>query len=745
MEETSGKKADIGRIFFGVVCGILFVVHFFCGKAYAGEREERCEDGEFALTVTFFYQTGEDEEITLRAGRDFPLRLEVTAKEEGFCGYVNVLMQNEQENHVLYQQRVETAQPGEGVSYQMLLPMNLMTAGLYVTLTDEEGEVKLEETIPVETVNYGLYELTAVFDPEQETEQGNVYAHFSSFGNRLVDVSEEEMEAGAQAMDALEIIVTQESVLVGLEENVAEEAKDEPEAGQTASGLVGLKEWVAGGKTLVVGASPDADAQEEMLNFGLQERELLQEVVLRIGNYEATRESILATNEEIKKQYGNHAQTAYIGASMLGGESVNSLSDKAVALPITELTEGEYWWNSDASYETLWQERGKDILRCYHVGKGNVLVFAVPITSKPAGLYPLFYYRMAQMVLDNLTQTQLWRQNVEMYGSSSGNENYLLTYIRARNNGISVFPYAVILVVYILILIPAMFLLLRHFGKTKYLWGALPVLSLAVMALVYRTGRHTRITQPYCTYLEITDYTDGKGEQSVDFSVSAPTNEGTGILLKPGSMVRLAQTSFRAYDPGWVSDYVPSENTLRARDYRAAVCALPDGTRLSIDTIRAFAKTNFHAWADAPKQEGELSAVVTSADKVVAGVIRNTTGKEFRQVYICNRDFVVRVGAMEPGGELLLEDCIQRVEDQDGDGWYSGDIYWLLFDAVGIRDYSEANILNMLFLDYLDENAGITYVFALPQEEGSDILGQAAKNPGSSGISVFIWAAEDRR
>ncbi len=741
MGKRNRKKVYIGRFSLCVVCSILWLMCFFAVDAYAQEREEHCEEGGFSLTATFSLQDGEAEEITLRAGRDFALALEVKTQEE-FSGYVNVLMQNEEENHVLYQQRIETISPGESVSCQMLLPMNLMTAGLYLTLTDEAGEIKLEHTIPVETVNYGMYELVAVFDPEQEMPEENAYGHFSSYGNQLIKVSESEIAQGAQALDALEVIVTQETVLVKLEESAVVEVtipgQETEEMLQGARAAESLKEWVASGKTLVVGASAEPGADEEMLNFGLQEKELLQEVILRVGNYEATRESILATNEEIKKQYGKDARTYYMGDSMIGDTPVNSLSDKAVSLPIVRFGDGGHWWNSEVSYETLWQERGTDIVRCYHVGKGNVLVFAIPVTYTATGCYPLFYYRMAEMVFDNLTQTQLERQNADMYASGTENGNYLLTYIRARSNGISVFPYVVILMVYIVLLIPAVFLLLRHFEKTKYLWGVLPLLSFAVMGIVYLVGGKTRITQPYCVYLEVTDYTDGKGKQSVNFSLSAPTNEGTEIMLKQGATVRLAQTAFRAYDPGWIVSYVPAENTLRAREYRAAVCALADGTRLNVDTIRAFAKTNFYAWADAPEREGGLLAAVTSADKVVAGVIQNTTDIPFRQVYICNQDFVVRVGGIQPGESILLEDCVQRVADSNG--WY-----WLLFETVENGNYAETNILNELFWNYMDDNPEMIYIFALPQQEGSEILGEAAQSPGSNGLSVFIWAAKDMR
>lgn len=750
MGEMARGRLDINKIIVCAVWCIYFMAHFFLADIYAQEREEYMGDGRITVKVTFNYQDEEEEEITLRAGRDFAVRFEVVVKEE-FSGYVNVLMQNEGGEHVLYQQKLGTIPAGGSTSCQMLLPMNLMTEGLYLTLTEEDGTVRLERTVPVGSVNYGLYEMTGVFDPAGEEE----YKHFSSYGARLVAVSESELACGAQAMDALEIIVTQEQVLEELEERVTksasgfEEGKDGVEEivklfGQDNAVQVqeSLKEWVAGGKTLVVGASAGEGKEEEMLNLGLQEKEILQEVILSIGNYEATRESILATNEEIKRQYGSDARTSYIGDSMIGAVSVNSLSDDAVSVQLKREEMGQGWWNSGDSYEILWQERGIDILRCYRVGKGNVLVFAIPVTKEQQEVYPLFYYRMVGLVHDNLTQMQLSRQNMEMYGNTKGNRTYLLSYIQAKNAGVSVFPYVVILMVYILVLIPAVFILLRYFRKTKYLWGVLPVLSFFVMAVVYFTGMRTRIVEPYCTYLDIMDYAQEK--HFVNFSLSAPTNGGAQIMLKEGYAVRLAQTGFRPYEMGWLNSvYVRGENVLRARDYRAAVCVQPEGMKLSVDSSRAFSNTNFAAWTDLPAIGGALNAKVTASDKVVAGAISNTTEMSFREVYLCNQNYAVCIGKMEPGEEIKLEDCMQSIAWEDEEGYVGGGIYWLLSNIMEEAGM-EQRVLYFLIEDYIYENGEQTFIFAFPVEEECELLGDAVNNPGSNGHQVFIWPLEDK-
>ena len=47
-----------------------------------------------------------------------------------------------------------------------------------------------------------------------------------------------------------------------------------------------------------------------------------------------------------------------------------------------------------------------------------------------------------------------------------------------------------------------------------------------------------------------------------------------------------------------------------------------------------------------------LNAKVTASDKVVAGSISNTTEMSFREVYLCNQNYAVCIGKMEPGEEM---------------------------------------------------------------------------------------------
>ena len=74
MGEMARGRLDINKIIVCAVWCIYFMAHFFLADIYAQEREEYMGDGRITVKVTFNYQDEEEEEITLRAGRDFAVR-----------------------------------------------------------------------------------------------------------------------------------------------------------------------------------------------------------------------------------------------------------------------------------------------------------------------------------------------------------------------------------------------------------------------------------------------------------------------------------------------------------------------------------------------------------------------------------------------------------------------------------------------------------------------------------------------
>lgn len=600
----------------------------------------------------------------------------------------------------------------------MILPMNLMTEGLYLTLT-AGGEAILEQTIALDVVNYGNYLLVGVC-----AEDVSKYDYFSSFGNRLVALEDGDLSYGAGALDALDIVVAEEGWLGAARE-------DE---------IACLQDWLEQGRLLVIGSGPGEGQQRMTLNLGLQDQQMVRDIISRISSYETERNGVLADNEELQKHYGSGARACYIGDSMIGPALVNSLSNEAIRLPVKEPAEKEaaWWAPEDASGgETLWMEGGRTIISKYPFGKGNVLLFSIPLSVKASDIYPMFYYRLVQIVQENLTAGYLNQLNIEKYGTNMEGRGYLLGFFRKNGKSIHVAPYLLALVVYIALLLPAAFLLLRRWGKSKYLWGVVPAMSFIMVFLIYGMGRDTRIEKPYCTYLNVIDYTGKIGKGTLSLELSAPTNKGAKIALSGRVAVQLEETVFHAYNPVWDIYVVRPENLWKARECQAAAIWDGSGTIVELDHIAAFSKTAFQVSYEAG-QAGEFAADITMGDGRFEGSISNRTGINYKSVYLCGGNAMLEMDNLEDQETEELRSC-RQVSFADGGDWYNEETLTKVFGGYPY-DGENVILLNLIYEYVFSQEEAGYFVFAVPERDsGQNPLGDIAENPQSQGMEVIIY------
>ncbi len=769
--------------------------------------------GSLKLSVMFPLQSGG--ELHPRAGRDFVVSVTVAAENTEFAGRVNVLMQNTGENHIMFSENVPALNSGEDYRTRFVLPMQMVTEGLYFSLQDGDGLQTAELALKVEAVNYGDYRLIGILSEQAEIEQ---YEYFSSFGNSIVELDREVVSEGAAGLDSLDIIVTEEETLRAFYAS-----------GEAETARETLRDWVGQGKTLVVGARPESEDSEQILSLGLQDAEQVQELVLRISNYDAARNSILASNEELKKQNGSDARTCYIGDAMLWPALVSNLSDEPMLLPVKELsgvmaaapetsgdlapgaviadsaTEGGLekeklsgdmeaaagasdskeigrgpegtnamlqadsatgeeadqmpaetveteetsenlsfsadrwdWWSEETGPEVIWQEQGEAIILKYSCGAGTVLVFQIPLEREKDSIYPLFYYRIVQLVLDNISGYQRTQLDYERYGSTAFGKGYMLDYISNEIPGVSVFPYLLLLLFYIGAVIPVLFLLLRHRQRSKYLWGVLPLAAVLMTGAVYLVGSKTRVTEPYCAYIDIADYTvAGRGINTVYFSLSAPTNQGAQITIPADVEARLQGNGFLAYDSTWTGEVLRESNTERARDYRAAVYYGDSANVLSLENVAAFSNTSFYANRKAEESGGFAGSVSLDAGLAV-GTIRNETGKEWKNVLLVADERLVNLGSLDSGAAVELAACGQRkLMDVDLD---------VLRTLIGGQlTRAETNIIYGLMWDYAyNETGGQGFLISISENSAAEeILGGVTRDSHSRGVSLAIFPLQE--
>lgn len=693
---------------------------------------EYTKDGNIKLELVFLMQEEESDSPVLRAGRDSAVRVRLTADADfygEFTGELHVMMQNLLGRHLMFAVPVEGLVSGEVWETVVTLPMNQMTEGLYITLQDEQDNSLLEWQLPVEAVNYGSYAWVGVLADEVQN-----YGYFSSFGNRVVD-ARDALLAGGGALDSVDVIVTEEDFLTAVDEG-------EPD-GQTASVLL---RWIENGGTIIISRQV-SDEPEERLHFGLQDMDIRQNLILKINNYETGRNSILASNEELKKQHRENKRYAYVGDSMR--EVLENREDFA-SFPVVSSAGQRIcadWWDVPGEPEVIWEERGEAIFTAYTYGAGRVIESAIPLGTKYQEVYELVYYRIADMLMEQMSDIHRYDMEYESVGSEAHDYEYLLENVPNGLEGESVVPYVLLLVFYIAMLIPGCFLLLHYAGQSKYLWGVLPVAAVIMTVMVYLTGSSTRITEPYCTWLDIVDYTNvnggsRNGTEKVYFRLSTPTNQGAEVQLAEDIRLCMGKTRFFAYDPSWdLAETRTRDNTIRATEYRAAVYPFPEKTVLRLEHVAAFSNTLFQAEREV-SYRGGFAGNVYRTDSGLGGSVQNNSDTPYSAVYLLYGQSVIFLGEMEIGGKAFLEDGVQT-DVYNIFEWTATSQQAQGLEALKLSQPA-AGVLPNLFFEYgFSVSNTDCYVFAIPMWQDCGMLGEIASGEHSDGWKVMVYSLEE--
>lgn len=673
------------------------------------------EEGSLCLRLSY----GQDG--VLRAGRDFVMKAELLALGTSFHGEIHILMLNEQENHVSYTVALSAA-AGEKGTAELILPLNLLTGALCVTLTDTDNTTVVEHMLYPEIVNLGTYLNVGVWLPKGSAD------YLESFGNDIHYLNKSNFTNDYKSLDAYDVLIMEEEEMHQLSEEES----------------LALKQWVERGRLLILTASAEEEAAEEMtLNLGLQEKVIVQSLIGHISEYEAERNTVLLQNEERKKKYGDGAKTTYIGDSMLGPVLVNTLSDEAVkrAVSMPEWDAYSWWSNPGEDLWAIWQERGLPLIQQYACGDGAIEYVAFSLQTESKKIYPLFYYRLAELLYENLPEALETQLQYEQYGMTVSEPVYLLDYFEKRGESVSVLPYLIILAVYICICLPLLFWWLKRIGRTKYLWGVFPATAFVFLLMVYGVGNKSRVKEVFCTYLNVMDYTAAENQGTMYFELSLPTHKEAEIVLCKEAQVTLAETMFLSRQAEWNLNPTFSESILQEREYRIGVTLQEGQTLVSVQNVAAFSKTALCAeykLEEAPDFEFE----VTWQEDGLYGSVSNGETVSCEMAVLCVDGVLVNLGSLEAGEEKLLEEMPQY-EVTAIEELYSDETLNWLFDEVGVDYYSVENGKYWFLLEELwKRQLEGSYLVVFSTDTAYTLLTTVASAKHSAGMNVILLPVE---
>lgn len=781
---------------FVTVLSVLFAVSMLSNNtvtAFAGIRSETDQfsyaGDEVQVTQRWYLQDNASERVILHAGRDFTTDVTISAGNAGFEGKVTLLLLNDGSNIAYSEQiRVESGQ-SETVTFSV--PLLTLLEGVRLKVEDADGRQLWEKTQQITAVNYGNYYVIGTMAEHGELD------YLKLFGNQLIDVADEWQNCPDNVFDGLDILVVDEATISAM--TASAEKGDKASERQLSE----LQKWLKKGKLLLVEATSDGSTPV-YLNLGLQSNALLENIMAMVSDYESNRTSVVAANEELALQYGEKARLSYVGESMLNSVMAAAQSIKAVAKELHPMAETA-WWNEIGaeSRRSIWQEKQEDVIAEQSYGKGKIITIAFPMEAEKRDVYEMFYYRLVYLIMNNLPTEMTERQTMEWYGYENDSHAYLADHIsEAVRKPISIMPYVVVLFLYIVIVIPICVIVLRGLRKSKYLWGILPATALVVTGIVYLLGADTRISEPYCRWMQISTYESGaeKGTQETYASVYLPTNRDETLRIPEILTFRPIDFRYAAYDIEWgISPYNSWERVKNTTEYAYEISHSEQGTELTVSGGIPFRATKLKTVNAVGMREMKTDTVqfavrqsvmnqsVASQDMDADAIGTDGTREESDFEEDCTNESLSEVGFAEEGlsedgytddieDNGVQEYLVGTVTNTSGVDYYSAYLYCegrivklgtlAAGESINLGERNQANAATVMF-NYYEENGESLFEAEGPTEEDwllinlfwnyyqnategtvivglqakpeAECLGEAAKRPHSGGRNIDLY------
>lgn len=250
--------------------------------------------------------------------------------------------------------------------------------------------------------------------------------------------------------------------------------------------------------------------------------------------------------------------------------------------------------------------------------------------------------------------------------------------------------YATILLLYIAIIGPVLYLVLKKIDKRQLVWGIIPAAAIGVTAIIFLFGGNTRLKKPFLNYATILHYDNGYLVDDTYFSSTSPNNSDYSFAVGGEYQVRPVNNSYYYYN-----SYFYNSNTSDAdiSNYSLNINSQEDHTVLDVKNVRSFS-TRYYSAARETNDEGSLDIDVHYDKANYKGSVTNNTNYALSNAALLVGQQIYLIGDLAAGETFELS----KTADNNMSYYYYDIAYYLLPDnnTSGEADAALSARRNML-------------------------------------------------
>lgn len=362
--------------------------------------------------------------------------------------------------------------------------------------------------------------------------------------------------------------------------------------------------------------------------------------------------------------------------------------------------------------------QGQDMLMgAMNYGRGRVMVAAFDLAvagdKLRENLQSLMYVNMGTDRKEELMRQAALLQDDMMNSINMWDEYSLSNGLEATEvNGLpNVALYAVILLVYAVLIGPLLYSVLRKRGKREWLWGLIPASAIVFSVMIYLIGTGTRVRHPYINYLSCIDLSSQeKSWYQTYMMITSPNNDPFEI-----------ETSEKQIIPYRINWNFYRDDGISNLDYQCRLEYAEDKTSLHFDNMGSFDHLSFRQRQETP-QKGRVQFTDLNLNYgEFRGIVTNQSEYDLEQcVLICNNGFL-SLGDLKRGESVALDQLEDSAWVQDLGSYES-----IAAQITGFENRYQRNdvqglrrtvMLNRQYCVDSSQNESYFYGFLAPNQE----------------------------
>ncbi|MFI8686457.1 hypothetical protein [Rossellomorea sp. NPDC077527] len=237
-----------------------------------------------------------------------------------------------------------------------------------------------------------------------------------------------------------------------------------------------------------------------------------------------------------------------------------------------------------------------------------------------------------------------------LLGQQNGDQSFLerIYYDVADSNELfpstnfKVSTLVIILILYLIVIVPLLYFLLRKLDKREQAWWIIPALSILVSTGIFVTGAKDRISKPHLNQMSVLKVEDDKSAHGISAFTALSNSGGNYDFVSDKNQLELTPARMRN-NPGG------------GNQYKFAIEELSKDERKIIFRDVEYWSTRTVLGTSEREDLGSFIPELVLKDKTITGKIKNEFPYDFTDLYIWSGSRIYRVGEVKAGETLTID------------------------------------------------------------------------------------------